>query len=198
MNEPLSSSKDSSTPPGDAPEDNRALKDAAEAGRRGGGAIGATERSLGGNPVGAAAGAVAGAAAGAIGGLAAGPVGSAFGAVAGAVLGGLAGGRAETGAGETVADDGAWRAHHAGLPPGGAAYEALEPAYRIGDAAGSGDWDEDSLARSWAEAGSALPWDRARPAARHGWELAQRRRASEAPANDPRSLSDYDPYKESG
>jgi hypothetical protein len=159
---------------------NRELKDEAEARQRGGSAV---EQALGGsNPVGVAAGAVAGLAVGAVGGLAAGPVGSAVGAVAGAVLGAMAGGAADTAAGVPLADDSAWREHHTQLPTDTPRYVDLEPAYRIGDAAGDSDWDEARLSRLWDEGGSPLPWAQARPAARHAWELARQRTGTAPPA----------------
>jgi hypothetical protein len=176
---------------------NRELKDKAEASHHGGTAV---EQALGSNPLAAAAGAVAGMAVGAVGGLAAGPVGSAFGAAAGAVLGAMAGGAADTSAGAPLTDDPAWHEHHVRLPEQDRPrYMDLEPAYRIGDAAGDGDWDEARLTRLWDEGGSPLPWAHARPAARHAWELARERRGTSASAEaapPAQPDADYQPRQE--
>jgi hypothetical protein len=138
----------------------------------------------GSHPVGTGIGAAGGAATGAVVGSVGGPIGAMVGGVAGAVVGGLVG----KGIGEAVdpSEDRYWRDTYATRPyyRDGYAYDAYEPAYRLGynayDSHGQSRGDFDDVSQELRDTyeqrrgRSPLKWDDAQHAARDAWE----RRAS--------------------
>jgi phage tail tape-measure protein len=134
----------------------------------------------GSHPVGTGIGAAGGAATGAAIGSLGGPVGAMVGGVAGAVVGGLVG----KGIGEAVdpTEDRYWRDNYSNRPyyRDGYAYEAYEPAYRLGynayDMQAEDDRDfedmDDDLRSAYDQrrGRSPLEWDDVRHAARDAWD----------------------------
>lgn len=133
----------------------------------------------GAHPVGTGVGAaVGGAAAGALAGTVVGPVGAIIGAAVGAVIGGLAG-KDVAEVIDPTREDTYWRDHYSERPyvEPGSNYDDYGPAYGFGaqarDRHPDRDFDdvESVLAGDWAASrgASRLSWERARLAARDGW-----------------------------
>ncbi|MCX5661030.1 MAG: glycine zipper domain-containing protein [Planctomycetota bacterium] len=137
-----------------------------------------------GTGVGAATGGIAaGAAAGAAVGTVAGPIGTVAGAVAGAAVGAVAGGMAGKAIAEKVnptAEHAYWRTNYAtrSYVTAGASYDEYAPAYQYGwesHAKSQGKPFADvatGLERGWEKARgeSKMVWNKAKDAARDGWE----------------------------
>jgi predicted lipid-binding transport protein (Tim44 family) len=142
--------------------------------------VGAT---VGGVAGAAAAGMAASAATGAAFGSAAGPIGTAAGLVIGAVVGGLAGKGVAEKIDPTV-EDAYWRSQYNKEPyyADGARYEDYHPAYQTayrhyGTTPSKRFEDAEPTLRADYEknrGGSALDWERARPASRSAWDRIEK------------------------
>lgn len=134
----------------------------------------------GAHPVGAGVGAAGGAMAGIVGGTAvAGPVGGLVGAIVGGVAGGYSGKAVGEGINPTE-EDAYWRENHNPSEFDGAAYEDYAAAYRSGYEGYTSTLDsgrpfedlESELRSKYEQAGSTVPWDKARGASRMAWDRA--------------------------
>jgi len=143
----------------------------------------------GAHPGGTALGAAGGAAAGAALGAVAGPIGAAVGLVAGALAGGLAGKAVAEKIDPTV-EEAYWKDNYSqrSYAEKGLAYDAYQPAYRIGYegyaryAGKTYEEAESALQRDYEQSRgtSTLPWAQAKHATRDAWHRAGKGLSREA------------------